>query len=348
MAVAGDHWLENDLVRVEIDPASGALRLVDRAAGFDVLKAGALPAALPDRSDTWSHGLVTFDTPGETFMLERVHLLERGAARASLRAVYRHGQSMLVQVVTLTPGSREVHVQVTADWREQHALLRFRFPLNLAFTTATYDIPYGHITRPANGEEEPGGRWVDVTGIRMADGAVYGLSLLNDGKYSFAVSGDTLAMTALRSPIYAHHDPLLPDADRDYSYLDQGRQRFSYSLVAHDGPWQDAGIARAAALLNQPPEVMLATFHAGELPPVASYLHIDTDNVDVGAVKLWEEGDDLIVRLAERARRATRATLTLPQWGNRSVALAFRPCEIKTIRIPRDPAAPPAETDFLE
>ena len=39
-------------------------------------------------------------------------------------------------------------------------------------------------------------------------GALYGLSILNDGKYSFDVDVRDIGLTVLRSPIYAHHDPM--------------------------------------------------------------------------------------------------------------------------------------------
>jgi alpha-mannosidase len=37
----------------------------------------------------------------------------------------------------------------------------------------------------------------------------------------------------------------------------------------------------------------------------------------------------------------------LPRWG-RIIEAAFRPCEIKTFRIPRDGALPIVETNLLE
>ena len=97
-------------------------------------------------------------------------------------------------------------------------------------------------------------------------GVPYGLSLLNDGKYSFSVADRDMRMTVLRSPIYAHHDPTVPEPDEPYSFIDQGIQRFSYALLPHAGGWAQAGTVRRAAELNCRPIALAETYHAGTLP----------------------------------------------------------------------------------
>ena len=51
------------------------------------------------------------------------------------------------------------------DWHEQFKLLKLRFPLNLEQAAVTYEIPYGSIVRPADGDEQPGQSWLDVSGV---------------------------------------------------------------------------------------------------------------------------------------------------------------------------------------
>ncbi len=68
----------------------------------------------------------------------------------------------------------------------------------------------------------------------------YGLSLLNDGKYSFDVRGGEMSMTVLRSPPYAHHIPKQLVADEEYTFMDQGIQWFSYALLPHHRSWETA------------------------------------------------------------------------------------------------------------
>ena len=58
-----------------------------------------------------------------------------------------------------------VDVKTTVDWREQHKVLKLEFPECLK-STPTYEIAFGAIQRPADGEEEPGLHWFDVSGDR--------------------------------------------------------------------------------------------------------------------------------------------------------------------------------------
>jgi alpha-mannosidase len=92
----------------------------------------------------------------------------------------------------------------------------------------------------------------------------------------------------------------------------------------------------------------LTTAHpAGRLAQRACYLSVDQPNIVVSAVKLAEEGDDLIVRAYESWGVPSRATIRLPEW-ERVVESAFGGSEIKTFRIPRAADRPVVETNLLE
>jgi alpha-mannosidase len=346
---ATDTTLDNGLLGLRYDPDTGHLvSLVDKVAQVEVLGGPAARAeVLDDPSDTWGHGVLRFDRPVGEFGAPRVRLVERGPVKAVIRVDTTFGASRLVQDVALYRDLPYVDVRVLVDWREPRKVLKLRFPTNLRSPKATYEIPFGHVERAADGEEEPGQRWVDLTGVSRDSGQVYGLSLLNDAKHSFDVRGDVLSLTVLRSPIYAHHDPWEPTADGLYSYQDQGLQRFSYRLVPHAHGWERAGIPRLAAELNQPATVLVESAHRGPLPRCASYLEIDVPNVVMSALKVAEDGDGLILRCYETDRRATRARIALPAWG-RHIDADFGPCEIKTFRIPDDDGEPVAETDLIE
>src|SRR5690606_18776782 len=99
------------------------------------------------------------------------------------------------------------------------------------------------------------------------------------------------------------------------------------------GSWETAGTARRAAELNQRPVALLGTFHDGPLPQRHATVEVSPENIVVGALKLAEDGDDLIVRCYEGSRVATEAELRV---GERLIPLAFGACEIKTLRVPRD------------
>ncbi len=151
----------------------------------------------------------------------------------------------------------------------------------------------------------------------------------------------------LRSPIYAHHDPFVPQPDGDYSFTDQGTQRFSYILLPHERTWRQTGTVRLAAELNQPPIALADTYHPGPLPQKASYLSVEQENIVLGSMKKAEDNDDAILRFYETQGCATQARIFLPGW-DRQIETEFRPGEIKTFRIPQDSTLPVVETNMIE
>jgi alpha-mannosidase len=118
--------------------------------------------------------------------------------------------------------------------------------------------------------------------------------------------------------------------------------------VPHDQGWEQAATVRRAAELNQRPVALLATYRPdGSLPQRASFLSVDRPNIVLSVLKRAEAGNGLILRAYETDKVATRAAIRLGPWG-RTVEADFGPCEIKTFRIPGDPAAPVVETNMIE
>ena len=272
-----EHHLENEAFRLELDARTGGIaRLSDKRTGAEVFSgSAAVGVVLRDESDTWSHGLVRYDDLIGEFEQVRAQVLESGPVRSAVRSVSVYGSSTLTQDFFLyRDPSLPVEVRVRVDWHEAHKLLKLRFPAHITFRQATYEAPYGTVSRPGNGEEYPGGRWVDLSGVDKVSGELRGVSLINDAKSSYSVSGADLHLTVLRSPIYAHHDPYVPVPGGDYRYMDQGEQTFTYWLWPHAGNWRDAGLPRLCAALTEGPVALPETFHDGELPGTQANLSV--------------------------------------------------------------------------
>lgn len=346
---AGEHVLENVHYRLEFNPETGFIRsLRDKQKGLEVFSGdAAVPVVIDDPSDTWSHNVFVFDKVDGQFALRKIERIEQGPVKSVIRVISVYNQSELIQEFAMFAGRDEIEVSVTVDWHEHQKMLKLRFPVNVYQIHATYEIPYGHIERMTNGEEEPGQAWIDLSGVSPETNDRYGLSLLNDAKYSYDVSLNDLGLTVLRSPIYAHHMPAVPDPDKRYSYQDQGVQKFHYTLLPHPGGWDEAGTVRKAVELNQRPVALVTTLHPGPLPHSASFLSVDQDNIVISVLKKAEDNDDVILRAYETAGAATTATIKLG-WFNRSLTASFGPCEIKTFRIGADPNQPAIETNLLE
>ncbi|GAA2727812.1 alpha-mannosidase [Cellulomonas aerilata] len=346
--------LENDVLRVEVDPATGWLTsLRDKRTGADLVAGarGEHTQVSADPTDTWGHRVVSYAWPGAAMRTTRVVLRESGPLRAVLRVEREWGRSTLVEELVLGHRSDSLEVRVTLDWRERAHLLKLRFPVALDEPVSTYEIPFGTLEHPVDGAENPAQSWVDVSGSVSGspDGRRAGLALVNDAKHGYDVlpadpsPGPTasIGLTAVRSPVYSWHDPRLLDPDGVYSYQDQGRQSFRYQLVPHAGDWREAGLTRRAAELGSPARAMLEGFHDGALPPEASFASDGGGAVMISALKGSEDdadGDagavDLVVRAVETRGRPAHARLALPVLG-RVVEADFGPGQIRTFRVPR-------------
>jgi alpha-mannosidase len=237
--------------------------------------------------------------------------------------------------------ARFVDVNVVLDWHERLKLLKLRYPTSVPDSVATFEIPYAHLVRPGNGHEDAGQSWVDVSGGGR------GLAVINDAKVGYDVRGADVGISAVRSPVWAWHDPRTLEPDGEFEYMDQGRQRFRVRLVPHAGDWRAAGVVRLAAELNQPPFAMLESFHEGPLPPARAFADDGGGDVVVTVVKAAEDGGGYVLRAFESAGRAAGVTIDVPLL-ERSIEARFDANEIKTFFVPRDGAEPVRETNLLE
>jgi alpha-mannosidase len=355
-AYARDYNLENEYLQLKIDPQTGWIQsLTDKRLNIELLAGpAAKPVVIADPSDTWSHNIFKFDAVCGDFTDAEIQVIESGPIKATFRVANKYNKSTLIQDFTIYQGLETIEVAVTVDWHECNKLLKLRFPFRISATHMTYEIPYGHIERIADGDENPGQNWVDVSGAIPGYDGLYGVSLLNNGKYSFdshsqdSMNEHDIGLTILRSPVYAHHLPMVLDSDGIYNIMDQGLQSFHYVIYPHKGGWEDAYVVHHAAEVNQTPFVLLGSFHPeGTLPQVGSFLSVDVNNIIVSVLKKSEDTDDMILRCYEIAGRTAHATISIPLLG-RTHAVVLNPCEIKTLRIPLDPAGIVEEVNLLE
>ena len=334
-AKAEGNTLENEFLKVSIS-YDGTIGIFDKENGKEVFTDGTKGCnaiVINDPSDTWSHDIKTFSDEIGAFRNASVKILENGPLRASIRVITTYGASILTIDWILTSGSRSLEANVTLDWHEHLKMLKFSFPVDVESPAATYETSYGHIERATNGDEDPGQRWIDLSG--NSKGKTYGLTVLNDAKYGYNVPGSDIRISIARSAVYAHHNPKVLDMSADHYWQDQGIQTFRMMLVPHADTWKNNNIPRIAEEFMTPPIPIYQGIHGGSMPKSGSFLAIDAPGVVVSAVKMAENGDNIIIRCVETLGSQTTATLDLrfikAKWtGN------FRPSEIKTLSVNRN------------
>ncbi len=329
--------LENDFLKLTVDPATGCITsLFDKRNNTETLApavqgVGAPPTLSdgkpcgnvlqafvdkPKKWDAWNVDADFIEHHTDLLQAEEVKLIENSPLRAVIRVRHKWQNSEFIQDITMYPGVPRVDVHMQADWHEKHILLKVAFPLNVRSDKATFEIPYGTVERPTTRNtpaeksqfEVPALRWGDISGAPLLSpssgnrvGETHGFSLLNDSKYGYDAKDNVLRLSLLRAPEW-------PDPNAD-----QGHHEFTYSLFPHAGTWREALTVQQGYDLNYPLLAVTTTQHPGTLPAQHSFFSTKEDNVVITAVKQAADGSGTIVRFYEWSGKKGDIHLTLPQ-----------------------------------
>ncbi len=359
MLKASADSLENEFIRLKIDPATGCMTsLFDKRSGMEALApaetdtggpknstCGNLLQTFVDRPKKWDAWNIDADFEKQHWDLDHadeVKLIESGPLRAVIRVKNHFQNSTFIRDITLYAGVPRVDVKMQTEWHEKHILLKVAFPLSAHSDMATFEIPYGSVERPTTRNtpaekaqfEVPAQRWADISDAK------HGFSLLNDCKYGYDAKGNVLRLSLLRSPTY-------PDP-----HADEGHHEFTYSLYPHGGTWKQALTVRQGYDLNYKLISMQTEKHEGSLKPEHSFLQTGSDNVVVTALKKAEDGNDLILRFYEWAGQEKDVPFQLPPNAisasetdlmerpiasipvrDGTITVHTKPYEIKTVKI---------------
>ena len=178
--------MENDWYILELDTEQGGIRsLLDKNNQRDVFSGTAAAALVIDDTDadTWSHGRFSFDTVTGRFSDATLTVIESGALEAKIRIENRYRSSTLTQDFTMYRDKPDIEVNVRLNWQEPDTMLKLAFPADISGAQAVYEIPFGFIRKPADGQEEPAQRWAAVTNGENT------LGIVSDAKYSCCAAG---------------------------------------------------------------------------------------------------------------------------------------------------------------
>lgn len=332
-AVAGEDFLENDYLKVTFDKHTGAVcGFYDKQRGVNYMTNGARALVIDDSdSDPWAHMIFKFDRQIGQFSDAEVAVLEQGPLLATIRVTSRYNRSTLVQDFSLDPFSKILSVKCRLDFQETRKIVKLAFPLTLADETVSYEVPFGFSSKAPNGQEEPGHRYINLSGT-LPDGGEGAMALLNDSKYSFSAADHEMRMTVARGCAFSDHWYYL---QQPLEYQDQGIQEFSYALMPHDNDL--AAVTRSAMLINQSLEYVQETNHEGPLPVTYSGIEIASESVVCETIKYAEAQDALVLRMYEISGKDAdcRVCLSIPGFETQ-FSTAFGKHQIKSLMVFRD------------
>ncbi len=292
------HSLENRFFKVEIEANSGTIKsLFDKRLERELI-------SIPESANMFQlcyekpHGMSAWRI-GPISKVEnltgdaRTEVSLSGPVKATVTVDMEFSKSTLRQEISIYRDIPRIDFRTEVDWQEiggpevDSPMLKVAFPWAHVSANCIREIPFGHISSPADGQEVPSLTFLELPG----DG--FGISVLNDGKYGHDVKGNTVRLTLLR----AAYDP---DPEPDL-----GSHHFTYSIVPHAGDWKSSEVWKRGHELNTPCRIIPAT----PPRPRNSWLSLGSKGVDVAAIKRAEDDLGLVVRLVEMQGKETRTSL---------------------------------------
>jgi alpha-mannosidase len=379
MAVS-DNTFETDFYTVKFDMKTGnIISLTDKKNGMELVKKGEqlnrLKVYLEDKrggAKAWViYPIVKIE---EVTDVESVKVVEKGPVRVCVESIKKWGRSKFIVRTYLYKSYPRITYDVETHWletgsfTEDSPMLRATFPLAVGQPGLFCQTPFDVVERPADemvagkpyvdkminrssvdgsrrdhddGREVPALKWVDV------NNGNYGVALLNNSKYGHSYHQGELRLTLLRS------------AGSPDIYPNLGKFNISYALFPHSGGWENGVWAEGddfnvPVYAAEPPSLSLPKNYANR-PEEDSFFSLTGKGVVLSGIKKAEEGEELIIRIAEMEGNETLTTMTLPfniknarrlniieqplqgvntpNINSRSLSLKVKPHEIVTIGI---------------
>ncbi|KAF2076519.1 hypothetical protein CYY_002197 [Polysphondylium violaceum] len=294
----GSIVVKNAFVEFTVSPTGGICSLVELQSGRQVIPAGEFGNKFVLFEDislfwqAWDVEIYSQEKPVSQ-LVGSCKLLEKGPLRSVIQCHFAQGfpsgTSSLNQSIILYHNSARIDFETQVNWNENNKLLRVQFPTNIRSQVATYEIQAGHLERPTHTNTSWDMAKFEVCGHKWADLSEhdFGLSLLNDCKYGYAIQGGCLQLSLLRAP-------KAPDDNCDI-----GHHTFTYSIFAHTGSLQSSGVINQGYHLN-------TKFYQSDPFVLAKSSHIETSlistnkaSVVIETLKKAEDGNGHIVRVYE-------------------------------------------------
>lgn len=324
-----NYTIENDFFTVKVDPKKGNISSIyDKKAKREIVTSNASMLQIlmekPHGMSAWELGPVS-----QTIDLDKaesVEMIENGALRKIIRVKHKFNKSNFIQDITLHTGIPRIDIKFQADWQEKGSsetdapFLKVSFPTNINDGKAFFEIPFAAMERPANGDEYPSQKWMDLSDDD------YGVSILNDCKYGTDINGNVMRLSLIRASY--EPDPI-PNI---------GQHTAAYSIYPHKNDWRKADTVRRGYEFNNPLIPVVTTNHKGELPSAHSFLHVMNPNIIVTAFKKAEDSNDIIIRFYESqgVSGATNISFGMNVKSIQETDLAERPGNNPTLTLNRN------------
>lgn len=346
---------ENKYIELEINPTTGGiLRLRDKASGHELISPENQTPLLEYFVET-AHGMSAWcvNHGGKKLEPQVKSIIQKtcGPWLFQITVELVVANSQFTVTYEMTANSPMVSIAVHSMWvelgneRDGIPALRMPFALNLKQPRLTCEIPFGALKREQNQDEE----MVALQFVKASEGEgaeQCGVLLVNDCKYGYALCGNTLRASLIRSSFDPDRAPELGEHD------------VRFGIIPFSSELSTAEAARLGRAFNHALRVVGTDCHRGALPEAGSFLSISGDDVVVSGIKKAEDDDGIIIRLYGPSAHESKArivfnrkfgsvsgvwlvdagertleALSAKQFTTNAVEVAIPPCGIVSIKV---------------
>ena len=293
--------LENEYLRAEFDPGSGALcSLKDKKSGKEKIASGksaglVINWAEKSSNSAWMTGRYLEEETVRGAVKLKVN--DGNSLRNSFEMELEILRSKITTTVSLDCDAKALLYQYKIDWNEaakDHKnipVLCFSLPLETAPEYFQSDVPAGIQKRH--------GACIDIPGLQYT-AAVNGkeaTALITDSKYGYRGFENILSATLINTS--SNPDP----------YPERGENVIKLWVALEES--EPKTLHDTAFNLCHPVSLISGTGHKGSLPPTKELIRLDSASTVLSSCGITAEGA-LLVRLYETAGKTDSVRLTLP------------------------------------
>jgi alpha-mannosidase len=326
-----DITVKNDRMCVSVNRETGLLEnyTVD---GISLLSFGGALEVFTDDEDPWAMRVFSFNNRLGQFRLMSteeanafvgypeeklgaVRVIEDGAVRTRVQALFAHEHSTAVVTYTIPKNDIYVDVNVKLLSNDPNRMIKLRFDSAVSGTPIG-ETAFGCEALAADQSEAVYHKWCGLYSPKKS------LYILNHGTYGGSFTENSISLSLLRTPVYAAHPindrPYAPH-DRDLEHIDMGERHFSFRLLSTEHP------AKEAQIFNETPDAS-SFFPSGEgqRPKIA----VEIKDKDVLLSSIDRQKDGYALRLFNSSDAHKEFSLT---FGGETKHISMEKYELQTV-----------------
>ncbi len=300
-----DETIENSCLKVIFDEKKRIISIYDKRFERELLPDGHIANRLvvyddiPTYFEAWEIRKQYRKKSYEVDDISNFEIIEDGC-RIGLKIERHYMNSIINQTIWMYEDSPILEFETDIDWKEQRALLKAEFPVDINTTKASCDAPYGTVERSITQNTTWEQAKFEVCAHKYVDLSEgnYGVALMTDCKYGYSFKERQMEITLLRTSKHPY-----PEAD-----LCDHKMR--YAFYPHTNGFYTSDVVPQAYVFNNPLSADKIEGGSEKLQDEYSFVSCKSSNVVVDTIKQSEDGNAVVVRLYECGNTRTNTEIT--------------------------------------